>query len=77
MEWANPQADSLDPPDAAGNLRPIRFEAPEPWLMTLAPWLPWRKDPADPARQTQLLNYAPFAAIMWSFFIQGDSIAFG
>ena len=75
MEWANPQSDSLDPPDAAGILRPIRFEAPEPWLMKLAPWLPWRKDPTDPARQTQLLNYAPFAAVMWSFFIQGDSIA--
>ena len=43
--------------------------------MTLAPWLPWREDPADPAHRTKLLDYAPFAAIMWSFFLQNDSIA--
>ena len=74
MEWANPQADSLDPLTAAGDLRPVRFKSPEPWLMTLAPWLPWQDDPADPARQTKLLDYAPFAAIMWSFFLEfGES----
>ena len=38
--------------------------------MTLAPWLPWRTDPADPTSQTKLLDYAPFAAIMWSFFLE-------
>ena len=38
--------------------------------MKLAPWLPWQDDPADPPHQTKLLNYAPFAAIMWSFFIE-------
>ena len=70
MEWANPHADSLDPLAAAGNLRPVRFKSPEPWLMKLAPWLPWRDDPADPTRQTKLLDYAPFAAIMWSFFLE-------
>ena len=76
MEWANPQVRQLRPSDeAAGDLRPVRFKSPEPWLMTLAPWLPWQEDPADPARQTKLLDYAPFAAVMWSFFLQEDSIA--
>ena len=43
--------------------------------MALAPWLPCQEDPADPARRTKFLDYAPFAAIMWSFFLQKDPIS--
>ena len=76
MEWADPHAGRLDSrTKAAGDLRPVRFNIAEPWLMTLAPWLPWQEDPADPAHRTKLLDYAPFAAIMWSFFLQKDSIS--
>ena len=71
MEWADHADNGLDSLTAgAGGLRPVRFNTPEPWLMRLAPWLPWREDPADPTHRTKLLNYAPFASIMWSFFLQ-------
>ena len=76
MEWADPHASRLDSrTKATEDLRPVRFNTAEPWLMTLAPWLPWQEDPADPAHRTKLLDYAPFAAIMWSFFLQEDSIS--
>ena len=76
MEWAKPGSGRLDAKTKAmGDLRPVRFNTPAPWLMTLAPWLPWQEDPADPAHRTKLLDYAPFAAVMWSFFLQEDSIA--
>ena len=76
MEWADLRAGRLDSrTKATGDLRPVRFNTAAPWLMTLAAWLPWREDPADPAHRTQRLDYAPFAAIMWSFFLQEDSIS--
>ena len=76
MEWANPSSGRLDvKTKAMGDLRPVRFNTPAPWLMTLAPWLPWQEDPADPAHRTKLLDYTPFAAVMWSFFLQEDTIA--
>ena len=76
MEWAAPQTGRLDSKTKAmGDLRPVRFNTAAPWLMTLAPWLPWQEDPVDPAHRTKLLDYAPFAAIMWSFFLQDDSIS--
>ena len=76
MEWADPRAGRLDSrTKAMGDVRPVRFNTAAPWLMTLAPWLPWQEDPADPAHRTKVLDYAPFAAIMWSFFLQEDSIS--
>ena len=76
MEWANPGAGRLDAKTKAiGDLRPVRFNTPALWLMILAPWLPWQEDPANPAHRTKLLDYAPFAAGMWSFFFQEDTVS--
>ena len=74
MEWATTVADRPLATNTAGHgdSRPIRFDSTTPWLMQIAPWLPWEDDPANNA---MLLNYAPWATVVWWFFLQDDAVA--
>ena len=73
MEWAYPTAGTLEARTLAmGDARQVRFKSPSPWLLTIAPWLPWGDDPVN---NHKLLDYAPWAAVMWWALVQDNATA--
>ena len=72
MDWQlAPTGSLVRKTQAYGDARPILFDSAAPYLAELAPWLPWQ---VHPTSNNKILDYAPWAAVMWWFLLQDDAV---